>query len=246
MNRRTFLLLSALSPVLAKDYVVYNTDTYLNNNDLHTLKILDKRLTRVRQYVGFANFNTIGMDDVFFYGRNYPKIGEFSHDEIALIEKLFFSNPTQFGFYGKQTVQSITNQISDKDIIKIPYSGHYVFGGKPYDDYQRIIKDVGSSLILTSGIRNVAKQLSLYVSKILDFQGNISQASTIIAPPAYTYHAIKDFDVGKKGWGSRNFTSDFAKTPEFGRIKQLDYVAIRYTVNNRDGVRYEPWHVKVI
>ena len=165
---------------------------------------------------------------------------------MKLIEKIFYSNPSEFGFYGKKTVTNISQTISKKEIKKIPYSGHYVFKGKPLEDYNRIIKDVGNNLILTSGIRNVVKQLSLYTDKLLSLNGNITKTSTIIAPPAYTYHAISDFDVGKKGWGGKNFTAAFARTEEFYKMRKLDYIAIRYTINNKDGVRYEPWHVKVI
>jgi len=246
MNRRNFLLLSALTPVFAKDYVQLNQDVNLHLNDLKTLNSIDHRLKRLRRYIGFANFNIISFDEALYYARNYPTIGKFTDTEIKLIEKLFYSEPTKFGFYGDKTVQKITQKISTKDIQKISYSGHYIFKGKPLNDYNRILKDVGDNLILTSGIRNVVKQLSLYIAKVKSLNGNLSKASTIIAPPAYTYHAISDFDIGKKGWGDRNFTADFARTKEFAKMRKLNYVSIRYTINNKDGVRFEPWHVKVI
>jgi len=246
MNRRNFLLLSALTPVFAKDYVQLNQDVNLHLNDLKTLNSIDHRLKRLRRYIGFANFNIISFDEALYYARNYSTIGKFTDTEIKLIEKLFYSEPTKFGFYGDKTVQKITQKISTKDIQKISYSGHYIFKGKPLNDYNRILKDVGDNLILTSGIRNVVKQLSLYIAKVKSLNGNLSKASTIIAPPAYTYHAISDFDIGKKGWGDRNFTADFARTEEFAKMRKLNYVSIRYTINNKDGVRFEPWHVKVI
>ena len=246
MNRRNFLLLSALSPVMAKDYIQVDEDIYLNRSELLTLQSLDSRLTRVRRFVGFGNFNYISFDRTLFYARNYSRIGRFSKNEIALVEKLFYSTPQRFGFYGEKTVTNISNKISKKDLKKISYSGHYVYKGKPLEDYHRIIKDVGSNLILTSGVRNVVKQLSLYVSKLNKLNGNITETSRIIAPPAYSYHSIKDFDIGKKGWGEKNFTSAFAETIEFQKIRKLKYIDIRYKKNNKDGVRYEPWHVKVI
>jgi hypothetical protein len=246
MNRRNFLLLSTLSPVFAKDYININQDVNLHINDLKILYSLDARLRRLKRFVGFANFNIISLDQALFYARNYSSIGKFTKQEIDLIEKLVYSEPSNFGFYGKKTVNNITQTISKKDIEKIPYSGHFIFKGKPLEDYHRIIKDVGSNLILTSGIRNVVKQLSLYVSKVKSMNGNLSKASRIIAPPAYTYHAISDFDIGKKGWGNRNFTAEFARTKEFAKMRKLPYVSIRYTINNKDGVRFEPWHVKVI
>ncbi|MEA3497417.1 MAG: M15 family metallopeptidase [Campylobacterota bacterium] len=246
MNRRNFLLLSALSPVMAKDYIQVDEDMYLNRSELVILNSLNNRLRRVKRFVGFGNFNYISFDRTLFYARNYSAIGKFTKDEIALVEKIFHTEPSKFGFYGDKTVSKISNKISKKDITKISYSGHYIYKGKPLDDYNRILTDVGSNLILTSGVRNVVKQLSLYVSKVKSTNGNLTKASSIIAPPAYTHHATSDFDIGKKGWGGKNFTSAFARTDEFRQIRKLDYIGIRYTVNNKDGVRFEPWHVKVI
>jgi len=246
MNRRNFLLLSTLSPVFAKDYVTLNQDVNLHIDDLKILHTLDYRFKKLRRYIGFANFNIISLDQALYYGRNYSSIGKFTQAELLLIEKLFYSEPNNFGFYGDKTIENISQKINKKDIQKISHSGHFIFKGKPLDDYNRILKDVGDNLILTSGIRNVVKQLSLYVSKLKSLNGNLSLASNVIAPPAYTYHAISDFDVGKKGWGNRNFTSEFARTEEFYKMQKLDYVSIRYTINNKDGVRFEPWHVKVI
>jgi hypothetical protein len=246
MNRRNFLLLSTLSPIFAKDFLTLNSDVNLDINDLNTLYILDYRLKKLRRFVGFANFNVLSFDEALYYARNYSAIGAFTQSEITLIEKIFYTIPSDFGFYGKKTVENISQKISQKDIIKIDYTGHYLFKGKPLDDYQRIKKDVGENVILTSGIRNVVKQLSLYISKVKSLNGNLTKASTIIAPPAYTYHTISDFDIGKKGWGNKNFTEEFATTEEFAKMRKLNYIGIRYTVNNKDGVRYEPWHIKVI
>jgi len=246
MNRRNFLLLSTLSPLFAKDYINTNQDVNLNLADLEVLSLLDNRLKRLRQYVGFANFNIISLDEALYYARNYTTIGKFTKQELSLIEKIFYMEPNKFGFYGDKTVEKISQEINKKEIEKIAHSGHFIFKGKPLDDYNRIRQDIGDNLILTSGIRNVIKQLSLYIGKVKSLNGNLSQASNIIAPPAYTYHAISDFDVGKKGWGNRNFTPEFARTEEFYKMQKLNYVSIRYTINNKDGVRFEPWHVKVI
>ncbi len=246
MNRRNFLLLSTLAPAFAKDYLEINNDINLDINDLRVLYTLDNRLKKLRRFVGYANFNIISFDEALYYARNYSAIGKFTNNEIALIEKLFYIEPSKFGFYGKQTVKNLSQKISQNEIVKIPYSGHYLYKGKPIDDYNRIKNDVGENVVLTSGIRNVIKQLSLYISKIKSLDGNLTKASNIIAPPAYTYHAISDFDIGKRGWGNKNFTAEFARTEEFAKMRQLKYIGIRYTLNNKDGVRFEPWHIEVI
>ena len=55
-----------------------------------------------------------------------------------------------------------------------------------------------------------------------------------------------DFDVGKIGFGRKNFTEAFATTDEFKKLVDLGYVEIRYPEGNTFGVRYEPWHIKVV
>ena len=133
-----------------------------------------------------------------------------------------------------------------KETVKIPLTGHYLFKGESLESYHRLVKDVGPSIILTSGIRSIPKQMDLFFSKIKSCNGNISLASKSIAPPACSYHSIGDFDVGKKGWGYLNFTEKFAHTEEFWKLQKLDYVSTRYTVNNKDGVRFEPWHIEIV
>jgi len=246
MNRRGFLLLSSLAPVLAKDFVKKDGDICIADHEYKLVVDIRKRLMRVRRHVGYANFNYISLDDTLYFARNYSSIGNFTKDEIRLIEKIFGTDPKQFGFYGQKTINNISNKIDSNKLVKIRHSGHFVYNGKPLKDYKRLIKDVGSNLILTSGVRNVVKQLDLYLSKVISEKGNLTNASRVIAPPAYSYHTVSDFDIGKKGWGFKNFTSAFADTKEFYEMRKLDYVGIRYTVNNKDGVRFEPWHVKVI
>jgi CMP-N-acetylneuraminic acid synthetase len=48
------------------------------------------------------------------------------------------------------------------------------------------------------------------------------------------------------GFGYRNFTSDFAHTEEYRKLMDLGYIRIRYPQGNPYGVRFEPWHVKVV
>jgi len=246
MNRRNFLASLAFTPAIANELFINKDDVYLSKNDFETLSILNKRLKRLKNYVGFGNFNLLSFKSALYYSRNYSKIGAFTKDELELIERLFYENPKEYGFYGYKTCLDLNNQIATKDVVKIPFTGHYIFKGKPLDDYKNIINDVGSSLILTSGVRNVMKQLSLYVNKIYNTGGNMTRATDSIAPPSYSYHTISDFDVGKKGWGYKNFTADFALTNEFNKMTQLEYIGMRYTQGNKDGVRFEPWHVEVL
>ena len=246
MNRRDFLACVALTPMFANELMASSNDQYLSKEEWMLLVSVNKRLKRVKRHVGFANFNILSYRDMLFYARNYSRIGAFTKKEILFIEKLFFEDPKQYGFFGKQTCNNINNKISRKDVKKIPHTGHFLFKEKAVNDYVNLKKDVGNTLILTSGVRNVVKQLSLYVNKIYNCRGNMTKASISIAPPGYSYHTISDFDVGRKGWGYKNFTADFASTYEFSQMTKLNYIGMRYHKNNKDGVRFEPWHVEVI
>ncbi|MBL0707796.1 MAG: M15 family metallopeptidase [Sulfurimonas sp.] len=246
MNRRIFLTALALTPLYAKDFSKNTKDVYLSYREYQTLKSLNIRLVRLRKFVGFANFNLISYKEAIHYGRNYSRIGSFTNIELSLIEKLFFESTEQYGFFGSQTCFNIENKISTKEVVKISGTGHYLFKGKAEEDYKKLKKDVGNTLVLTSGVRNVMKQLNLYCNKLYRNGGNITKASLDIAPPAYSYHTISDFDVGRRGWGYKNFTADFASTFEFEKMKKLDYISMRYNKSNNDGVRFEPWHVEII
>ena len=247
INRRAFLGLFVTSTLYCKNIINNNSnDIYVSNEDWEVFVSSLNRLKRLRRYVGYGNFNIISFDKALYYARNYPKVGAFTKKELELLDKLFYEDPKKYGFYGKKVTNNITHKISTKDIIKIPKTGHFLYKGTPLEDYTRIKKDIGSSIVLTSGIRGVVKQMELYMKKIYSVKGNITLASTSLAPPAYTYHAISDFDVGKKGFGEANFTEQFTTTKEFKNLKKLKYISMRYTIHNKEGVRYEPWHIKII
>jgi len=246
MNRRRFLTAVSLIPLMSNELLANSNDIYLSPSEFRTIETLNKRLNRVKKFVGFANFNLISYVDVLTYARNYPRIGAFTNEELILIDRLFYENPNGYGFYGKKTCNDIENIVKENEVTKIEHTGHYLFKGKPQKDYASIRDDVGTTLILTSGVRNVVKQLSLYVNKIYNTGGNMTKATLSIAPPAYSYHTVSDFDVGRVDWGYKNFTPDFASTNEFKKMQKLKYIGMRYNKENKDGVRFEPWHVEVI
>ena len=135
---------------------------------------------------------------------------------------------------------------SDLRPEKIQRTGHYLYRGKSEELYNQLKKDLGPTIVLTSGIRSVVKQTHLFLAKTIQSKGNLSKASRSLAPPGHSYHGVGDFDVGKIGFGRKNFTEAFAGTSEFKRLVELGYVDIRYPRDNMFGVRYEPWHIKVV
>jgi D-alanyl-D-alanine carboxypeptidase len=223
----------------------FTTDIYLGENNSPLLLPTLARLERVQNFVGHANFNLIGFEEMLYFARNYPDIGTFEKAELDFIDEIFNTDASVYGFFGEKVTPILNHRIAQRDVEKIGGSGHYLLKGESLNHYQQIRKDVGQELLLTSGIRNNVKQLHLFLAKVFQSSGNLSRASRSLAPPGYSFHNAGDFDVGKNGLGEMNFTADFSHTDEFRRLINLGYVDIRYTDSNQFGVRYEPWHIKL-
>lgn len=219
-------------------------DIFISRSQKALLHSVSRKLSLVQSYVGFGKFNLLGFDDCRYFLKVGRGMTPFTRAEQKFIEEIFEFEAEDYGFYGDKIVTKLSERISDRDVIKIPHSGHYLFRDASLDVYRKITKDVGRSIVLTSGIRNVVKQLHLFLAKTIKVEGNFSQASRSLAPPGYSYHAVGDFDVGKKGFGTLNFTHKFSETDEYKRLIDLGYIDIRYPTDNPFGVRFEPWHIE--
>ncbi len=221
-------------------------DIFLSASEQPVFHNVLARMGKIQAHAGYANFSLMSFDQMLKYARSYSAIEAFSALEIQFMEKIFFHDAHDYGFWGEKVISSLTEKTTKRDIVKIAHSGNYLFKGESLAVYQRLKKDVGDSLILTSGIRSIVKQMYLFLYKAKKSNGNLSRASRSLAPPGHSYHALGDFDVGKRDLGALNFTAKFAQTEEYQKLIKLGYVSIRYPRNNYFGVRYEPWHIKVI
>lgn len=268
MDRRSFLVASALSLFAVNGWAADEPDdeaigikdsvpesaadaelppVIFADESLALLKAVHDRIARVRRTVGYGNFNLIGFDEMLAVGRNYSRVGRFPKAELDLMDELFHGDAVRYGFFGTKVFDRLTATIPMRDIVKVPNTGHYLYRGRATKLYERIKSDVGArNIVLTSGVRSNVKQLQLFLAKALETGGNLSLASRSLAPPGYSFHGTGDFDVGKIGYGYLNFTAAFAATPEYAKLIQLGYISIRYPNGNADGVRFEPWHIKVV
>ncbi|MGH1374647.1 MAG: M15 family metallopeptidase [Cellvibrionaceae bacterium] len=224
----------------------FSDDIYLLDDEFPLLESVTLRLERVQRVVGHGHFNVLDFDQLLQYAKGYNSVGAFTPEELAFIEKIYFTQASDYGFLGVKVTDNLTTKITRSEIVKVPYSGHFLFKGESLNYYEKLKQDIGPNVILTSGIRSNVKQLHLFLSKARASGYNLSKASRSLAPPGHSYHGIGDFDVGRVGWGALNFTNQFASTDEFKRMQDLGYVQIRYTEDNRLGVRFEPWHIKVV
>ncbi len=253
--------LAKLSPVAQpaslddhiKDYLLkmrdfnnhHKGDVCIAPKEMSLLRTSVKRLYRVQRTVGHGNFHLLSFDGMLRIARNYSRVGCFRHAEIDFLEKIFYEDAKRYGFFGKKPLKNITEGISRKEVVKVPYTGHYLYKGLPYETYLEIKKQLGDQVVLTSGVRSVTKQFLLFLNKAYRNKGNLSMASRQLAPPGYSYHGIGDFDVGQVGFGAANFTEKFISTPVYEKLKQQGYLTLRYPRDNMLGVRFEPWHIRV-
>ncbi len=158
---------------------------------------------------------------------------------------IFYADAAIYGFFGEKPLQNLTFRIQKQKVTKVPYTGNYLYKGPPLDTYEKIKRNLGDQVILTSGVRSVSKQFLLFLDKTYKSNGNLSLASRSLAPPGYSYHGIGDFDVGQVGYGVDNFTERFTTTEVYKKLRDLGYIKIRYVRDNLLGVRFEPWHIKV-
>jgi len=223
-----------------------SSDILLSKENWPTLQTTLSRFSRIQATVGFGNFCLLGFDDSLKMAGNYKNIGSFTHNEILFMDKLFHTDAKTYGFLGEKTFHNISDSIAAAKIQKVPGTGNHLFKGLPQQIYHQISNDIGDGVVLTAGIRGMAKQFYLFLRKVRKTSGNLSLASRAIAPPGYSYHGVGDFDVGQVGFGSANFTTRFSHTRVYKKMTQLGYIVFRYPLNNQLGVQFEPWHVQVV
>jgi D-alanyl-D-alanine carboxypeptidase len=224
----------------------HREDVYVDHEKFGLLVSTFKRIDRIQTLVGHGNFNVLSFDEMVRFSKKYPGIGRFTKAEMDFLEELFFTSARHYGFLGEKVQTELTVAVPKKDRYKVPYTGHFLYKGDSLKLYAKVTEDLGRNILLSSGIRSIVKQTHLFLARTIQTRGNLSRASRSLAPPGHSFHGVGDFDVGKKGFGRRNFTTAFAHTKEFKRLVELGYVAMRYPQGNLLGVRFEPWHIKVV
>ena len=224
---------------------VFEDDIFLEQDLLPTLESSLSRLKKMQAVIGNSNFCLLDFDEALKYGKAYADIGEFSKPELDFLEMIFYSQGETYGFMGEKPIKTITGKISKNKVEKIPFTGNFLYQGRPVELYQEIKKLVGHEVILTSGVRSVMKQFLLFLNKAKVSRGNLSMASRSLAPPGYSFHGVGDFDVGQEGYGAQNFTEAFTQTDVYKKLIDLGYLKFRYERDNLLGVRFEPWHIEI-
>ncbi len=120
----------------------YGEDIFIDKKLLPLLEISVNRLKRIQRIVGYGNFCLLNFDDAIKIGKSYSKAGAFTQSELDFLEMIFYSKGQNYGFMGEKPIQTITGKIVKKDIKKIPYTGNYLYQGKPVAMYADIKRDL--------------------------------------------------------------------------------------------------------
>jgi len=221
-------------------------DVFVAPEDKRVFENCVKHLVRLEKMSGHGKFGLLSWDEGLIIARDYPaEVGLFSKAEIDFLEMIYSADATRYGFYGEKSLPNITDRISPNAVVKIANSGHYLYKGLPLATYEKIQQSIGPQAMLTSGVRGVMKQFTLFLQKAHEHDGNLSLASRSLAPPGFSFHGISDFDVGQRQFGSDNFTERFTTSQVYRKLQALGYLDLRYPRDNLLGVRFEPWHIKV-
>ncbi|MBF0624283.1 MAG: D-alanyl-D-alanine carboxypeptidase family protein [Magnetococcales bacterium] len=221
-------------------------DIFLDPARFGLLESTIQRFQRLQTLVGHAQFHLMNFDEALAVARNRPQVGAFPREETDFLDAIFHETATTYGFMGQKPLNNITDRIPPKEVTKVAATGNFLYKGAAVKLYKQIQRDIGPKVVLTSGVRSVPKQFLLFLTKTYQASGNLSLASRSLAPPGYSYHGIGDFDVGQVGYGQANFTARFVESEVFQRLQRFEYTRLRYPKDNLLGVRFEPWHIKVV
>jgi len=220
-------------------------DIYVRAAEKPLLRSVVGRLRRVRHIVGHGNFSLLSFDEAVAVAKGYQSVGPFPKEELAFMEKIFYRDAAQYGFFGEKPLVNLTDPVDRSRVVRDRRTGNYLFRSEAKAAFDKIRHTLGDEVILTSGIRGVVKQFYLFLRKAAVNDGNLSLASRSLAPPGYSYHSVGDFDVGQKGLGVENFTERFTRCEVYHRLVDNGFANLRYERGNLLGVRFEPWHIKL-
>ncbi|MEO5371815.1 MAG: M15 family metallopeptidase [Magnetococcus sp. DMHC-1] len=221
-------------------------DAYLDPAQFKILESTVRRLERLQQVVGYGNFYLLDFDEAIKTANDSPRVGQFPRSELDFMDMIFHETAVTYGFMGKKPLKNLTDRTPRRKVVKVPFTGNFLFKGHAVEVYRRIRRDIGNQVVLTSGVRSVPKQFLLFLTKAYEASGNLSLASRSLAPPGYSFHGVGDFDVGQVGFGEANFTARFVESDVFKKLRECGYTQMRYPQDNLLGVRFEPWHIKVV
>lgn len=179
------------------------------------------KLSKVQDLVGYTNFNFIDLPTVTHAARQQRKTGRhlgrtvertspFTRLEEQFMDRIFALNAKIYGFNGKRVIYDKNYRVNPKNLIL--ENGHFLRQGEAYEKYIRIKKQVRDNLNrtnnansrldmqVTSGIRNIPKQMRLFFRKAVRLTQVPRQGSVnLLDIRNATIHPTHVYDL-RKSW----------------------------------------------
>ena len=183
------------------------------------------KLSQVQRRVGFSNFNYIDFPTVIqtagqqrrtgrYFGKKAECTVPFSRDEEAFMEQVFAFDANAFGFHGEKVIHSQHYRVNPKELTFM--DGHFIRKGEALEKYSTIKNQVSDKIAqtagkgrrqqaalnmkITSGIRNIPKQMRLFFRKGVRLTQIPQESSVIILDyQSGTRQRVQVYDL-KKEW----------------------------------------------
>jgi len=188
------------------------------------------KLSKVQSLVGYSNFNFTDLPTVTYSARQQRNTGKrlggktertlpFTKLEEHFMDQIFALDAKAYGFYGERVIFDKNYRINPKKLVST--NGHFLRRGEAHSKYIRIKKQVSSELSssnrstskldmqVTSGIRNIPKQMRLFFRKAVRLTQVPRQSQVnILDLTSGTSHLAHVYDL-KKEW--KRIEADVAK-----------------------------------
>jgi len=199
----------------------YPSDIWTTPEQMIFIYSCYNKLSKVQSLSGYSNFNYIDLPTVTYFARQQRNTGRrlggktertlpFTQLEEQFMDQIFAIDAKVYGFYGERVIYEKNYRVNPKKLVST--DGHFLRKGEAYSKYVRIKEQVNGELDrsrssvskldmqVTSGIRNIPKQMRLFFRKAVRLTQIPTQSEiNVIDFKSGTSHSVYVHDL-KKEW----------------------------------------------
>lgn len=180
------------------------------------------KLSKVQNLVGYSNFNYIDLPTATYFAQQKRNTGSFlggktertlpfTKLEEQFMDYIFALDAKTYGFYGERVIFEKNYRVEPQNLVST--DGHFLRKGEAYSKYLRIKEQVNGELRrsrssvskldmqVTSGIRNIPKQMRLFFRKAVRLtqvpsqsEVNIIDFNSGLSRPVHVYDLQKEWN----------------------------------------------------
>ena len=213
-------MLSGLRKIKDPD-TSYPDDIWATPEQMILIYSCYNKLSKVQSLAGYSNFNYIDLPTVTCSARQQRKTGKrlgrkiertlpFTKLEEQFMDQIFALDAKVYGFYGERVISDKNYRINPKKLVST--DGHFLRRGEAHSKYMRIKEQASGELSrskrstskldmkVTSGIRNIPKQMRLFFRKAVRLTQVPRQSRVkILDLKNGTSHSVHVYDL-KNDW----------------------------------------------